>query len=160
MAAAVLYGAYSFLFSGSSGNKMKLSVKGQVPVNEFVTDLIRRIREADTTATDKLIMAKSAAKWKKDPFMVLEKAETSEGDTEKQMEIVSREDLAGAFNYSGYMEMGKSRLAIINGMEYLEGDNLSIQGAALQKISPNKVFISLGKEQGVIVVPIKDTGKP
>jgi hypothetical protein len=57
------------------------------------------------------------------------------------------------------MEMGKRRLAIINGMEYQEGDNLEIKGAALQKISRSEVLISVGEGQGGIVVPIADTGK-
>lgn len=157
MAAAVLYGAYSFLFSGSSVNKKKLAGQGQVPVNEFVTDLIKRILKSDTTATDQLILERSAAKWKKDPFLAMKKREITEAETEKQQKIITREDLIGAFNYAGYMEMGKIRLAIINGMEYQAGDTLAIKGAVLQKISPKEVHISLKEAQGVVVVPIEDT---
>jgi len=159
MVAAILYGGYSFLFSGSSADKKKALENRQVPVSEFVTDLIKRIRKSDTTATDKLIFEKSAAKWKKDPFLVVTKTVIPEKDPEKQKENITRENLAGAFIYSGYMEMGKRRLAIINGMEYQEGDNLEIKGAALQKISRSEVLISVGEGQGGIVVPIADTGR-
>lgn len=56
MVAAILYGGYNFLFSGSAGGKKRTSGKPQVAVNEFVADLVKRIRSADTTATDAKIL--------------------------------------------------------------------------------------------------------
>ena len=159
MAAAILFFVYNLLFSGSSGSKNRPSGQEQTPVTEFVMDLIKRIREADTTAADRLIMEKSAVKWMKDPFAVIKKAEASEKGTEKEEKIITRDDLAGAFSYSGYMEMGKSRLAIINGIEYQEGDTLDIKGAFLKKISPAEVLISVGGEQEVILVPIENSDR-
>ncbi len=160
MAAAALYGAYSFLFSGSSGNNRKLSGRqAQVPVNEFVTDLIKRILESDSTATDSLILARAADKWRKDPFLVVKKTATTAEAAEKLQQTISKEGLTGAFSYSGYMEMGKRKLAIINGMEYLQGDSLDQEGAVLKKISPGEVLISVGAMREVIVVPIDDIAR-
>jgi len=159
MAAAILFFAYNLLFSGSSGSKTRPPGQEQTPATEFVMDLIKRIREADTTAADRLILERSAAKRTKDPFAVITKKEASEKGTEKEETIIARENLAGAFSYSGYMEMGKSRLAIINGIEYQEGDTLDIKGVFLKKISRTEVLIYVGGEQGVILVPIEDSGR-
>lgn len=81
-------------------------------------------------------------------------------ETEKQLDIIADEDLTGDFLYSGYMEMGTHKLAIINGMEYQEGDRLDSQGATLKKITPGEVRIYVGAKKGFIVVPIDDTTKP
>lgn len=159
MAAAVLYGGYTFLFSGSVGGKKKSYGKPQVAVNEFVTDLIKRIQVADTTATDSEILSKASALWQKDPFLVVKKAGDSEEEAAKELEIIDRGELTGSFSYSGYMEMGKYKLAIINGMEYQEGDQLDLRGTALKKISSGEVHIYVDAKQGVIVVPIDESAK-
>lgn len=160
MVAAILYGGYTFLFSGSTGGKNKSSGKPSVEVNEFVAGLIKRIQGADTTAKDREILEKSSAQWKKDPFLVVKKSGAADAETEKEPEIIARGDLTGSFNYSGYMEMGKSKLAIINGMEYQEGDQLDTQGtAALKKISAGEVHIYVDANKSVIVVPIDETAK-
>jgi hypothetical protein len=159
MAAALLYGGYTFLFSGSTGGKKKSYGQPQVAVNEFVADLIKRIQGADTTATATEILEKSSVKWQKDPFLVVKKSEASEEENEKEPEIVARGDLTGSFTYSGYMEMGKSKLAIVNGTEYEEGDQLDMQGASLKKISPGEVHIYVDAKKGVIVVPIDNMAK-
>lgn len=158
MVAALLYGCYSFLFSDSSGNNKNVFNNIQAPVNEFVTDLIMRIRQSDSTERDNLILKKSSGVWKKDPFLVLQKITNVEEENKKKEKIILSKNLAGAFNYSGYLEMGKNRLVIINGREYLAGDNLAIKGAVLQKISPKEVHISLEAEQGIIVVSIQESG--
>lgn len=159
MVAAILYGGYAYLFSGSAGGKKKSYGKPQVAVNEFVADLIKRVQGADTTVTDAEILSKSSAQWQKDPFLVVKKSGDSEEAAAKKAEIIDHGELTGSFKYSGYMEMGRSRLAIINGREYQEGDQLDIQGTALKKISSGEVHIYVGVRQGVIVVPIDDTAK-
>ena len=159
MVVAALYGGYTFLFSGSAGGKKKSYGQPQVGVNDLVAGLIKRIQGADTTAADTEILEKSSAQWQKDPFLVVKKSRAPEEETEKEPEIIARGDLTGSFNYSGYMEMGKNKLAIINGREYEEGDQLAIQGAALKKISAGEVHIYVDAKKGVVVVPIDEAAK-
>ena len=159
MVAAALYGGYTFLFSGSTGGKKKSYGQTQVAINAFVADLAKRVQGADTTATDTEILEKSSAEWQKDPFLVVKKSGASEDEAAKEPEIIDRGELTGSFKYSGYMEMGKSKLAIINGREYEEGDQLAVQGAALKKISAGEVHIYLHAKKGIIVVPIDETAK-
>ena len=160
MVVALLYGGYNFFFSGPVGGIKRISGNPQVALNEFVADLIKRIRNADTTAKDTEILEKSSAQWQKDPFLVVNKAVDPDVDNEKKLDIIADKDLTGDFLYSGYMEMGKSKLAIINGMEYQEGDHLDSKGATLKKITPGEIRIYVEAQKGVIVVPIDDTTKP
>jgi hypothetical protein len=157
MVAAILYGGYNFLFSHSAGGKKNSYRQPLVGASAFVADLVKQIQAADTTATDTKILEKSATAWQKDPFLVVEKTDVAEEGPEKKPEIIAAGKLTGAFRYSGYMEMGNRKLAIINGMEYLEGDQLAIQGAVLKKITPGEVQIYVETEKGIVVVPIDDT---
>lgn len=157
---ALIYGGYSFLFPDSKVGRPKFSSQKAVAVTDFVTDLVRRIRAADTTATNELIIEKAAAPWRKDPFEVVSKAVVEEARPEEEAEIVDGEELVGSFSYRGYMEMGDRILAIINGLEYQAGDQLAREGAVLRKVTPQEVSIYVDAEQGLLVVPIVDTAQP
>ncbi len=160
MVAAIIYGGYNFLFSGSGDGIKRIPGKPQVALNEFVADLIKRIRSADTTAKDTEVLERSSAQWQKDPFLVVNKAANPEVENEKKLDVIADKDLTGDFLYSGYMEMGKNKLAIINGMEYQAGDHLDSKGATLKKISPGEIRIYVEAKKGVIVVPRDETDKP
>ncbi len=158
MVAAVLYGAFSLLFSSSPKETRKRNATAQIPVSDFVTDLIMRMKKADATIRDSRIINKALAAWKNDPFLVMQEIKVEDEEIQKEAEIISSDQLTGAFNYSGYMQMGLNQLAIINGMEYQKGDRLEIQGAVLQKISPKEIHIMLEEENVIVVVPIEETG--
>ena len=44
--------------------------------------------------------------------------------------------------YSGFLEVGSKRLAIINGMEYEAGDKLDPGGFTIKSILPTRVMIT------------------
>jgi hypothetical protein len=43
--------------------------------------------------------------------------------------------------YSGYVDSGKNKMAVINGFEYRVGDELEIEGYILKQITPSKILI-------------------
>jgi hypothetical protein len=49
---------------------------------------------------------------------------------------------AGAFSYHGYLDMGASRVAVINGNEYVEGEELVGGIYAVTRIRPSKVTLT------------------
>jgi hypothetical protein len=60
--------------------------------------------------------------------------------------------------YSGFLQMGQKRLAIINGMEYETGDRLEPGGFLLKSISPTRVVIApRGKKSKSISLPMEDS---
>jgi hypothetical protein len=56
--------------------------------------------------------------------------------------------------YSGFLEIGAKRLAIINGMEYEAGDKLG-GGITITSVLPNKVIIT--SSQGELVLPLQES---
>ena len=44
--------------------------------------------------------------------------------------------------YTGFLQMGDTRLAIINGMEYEAGDQLEPGGFIIRRILPNHVVVA------------------
>ena len=60
------------------------------------------------------------------------------------------------FNYTGYMEYGRKKVAIINGLEYGEGEKLETPGYVLKAIFPGKVIIENTLEKANIEAFIQD----
>jgi len=56
------------------------------------------------------------------------------------------------FTYSGYMEVGEKRMAIVNGMEYELNEELEIKGYYVDTIEQNWVIIEDKKNQEKITV--------
>jgi hypothetical protein len=47
----------------------------------------------------------------------------------------------GQFNYTGYVDMGNKKVAIINGSEHAVGDALDVEGFVLNGIYPSRILI-------------------
>jgi hypothetical protein len=62
-------------------------------------------------------------------------------DTERTEPVPEMDQDMGVMVYNGFIEMGQRRLAVINGIEYQEGDNLALAGYRVVSISPVEVII-------------------
>ncbi|MBW2358691.1 MAG: general secretion pathway protein GspB [Deltaproteobacteria bacterium] len=58
------------------------------------------------------------------------------------------------FSYSGYMEMGDRKIAIIDGMEYKTGEEIVPGGFVIRAIYPNKIVIGIKGKEEEITVPL------
>ena len=68
-------------------------------------------------------------------------------DTVKPLDII----------YTGYLEMGPKRLAIINGMEYESGESLAKGGHTVGLIYPDKVVIVTRDNNQKVAVPLVES---
>ena len=57
--------------------------------------------------------------------------------------------------YSGFLEIGSKRLAIINGMEYEAGDRVNPGAFSVKTILPGKVIMT--SSQGEVVLPLQES---
>jgi len=109
-----------------------------------------RADELDTLALYRLALAQRNLT--DDPFARAVPARDASGP-EDSAEVKS-------FAYSGFMEMGETRFAIINGLEYVEGDELEDGGYFVRDIRRSRVVIERRDEvQGIsriITVPIQE----
>ena len=95
-------------------------------------------------------MAKS--EWAGDPFLRGELPLESQS----RRKLVEAHALNVNFIYSGYMEMGDNRLAVINGMEYVVGEELNTGGFIVNSISPAQVVIGIEGTNQTIVLPVEE----
>jgi type II secretory pathway component PulC len=94
--------------------------------------------EGDATT---LIFSRAEKEWTQDPFLDIKSqtawaqsrtaAQAAAGTVEKKIEFV----------YSGYLGLGKRSMAVINGMEYKQGEDLDVAGFVLRSISPERVVV-------------------
>lgn len=146
MAALVLYTGYTYLFQPSSGDNGDQRPQIQ-ELKDFVRETNRLIKENELGKRRSYSLNRAKEDWQRNPFY---HPPLEEGEGKEDVEV------EGKFVYSGYLESGETRMAIINGLEYESGESLKGGGFVLQSISPDRVIISVtGKEQ-TITVPIRE----
>jgi hypothetical protein len=134
----VLYAGYEYLIAGSASKKVKTSVSADsVKVDTFASGIIKDLGKDNITDLDASVIRRTETDWGKNPFWKI--------DLYKAW--VNREGLAkgsGALAkiiYSGYVDSGKNKMAVINGFEYRIGEQLEIEGYVLKQITPSSVLI-------------------
>jgi len=152
MVLTVGYGAVELLLPrakiGPSASGPAQSAEG---LNAFITKVADAVK-VGTAGAGNMVVQKAEAAWKQDPFMVIRKASTQVAD-----KAASKEPLKPVPNmaYSGFLEIGAKRLAIINGMEYEAGDRLGTGGFTVKSVLPTKVIMT--SSQGDIVLPLQES---
>jgi hypothetical protein len=153
MVIVVIVGAYNFLTTKKKGAPVDLAQKTS-DLRTFVTGLTTGIgAEKDATA---LIFSRAEKEWTQDPFLDSQSqkawaktrvaAQTVAGIGDKKIEFV----------YSGYLGSGKRTMAVINGVEYKEGEALDISGFVLRSVSPARVVIENRGSGASLNIPMQD----
>ena len=144
----VLYAAYEYLIARPAAKKAKDeadSAQVDTVVNDLKKDLIKNI----VAGVDAYIITKAEANWEKNPFwerQAYREWAAKDGTGSSQDKII----------YSGYVDSGKRRLAVINGYEYREGEKLEMEGYLLKSIKPSRVLIVNKNTGNEIEVPIQE----
>lgn len=153
MGIAVLYAAVDFLMPRKKNSGIDVKQKTE-ELNTFVTALSAGMGKDAAKSLGSLIFARAEKEWAEDPFLdekslkawVKAKEPLQEGTTEPKI----------AFSYAGYIEVGRKRMAIINGIEYSEGDALEIKGFVLKSVSPARVVIVNPATKATLTVPLQE----
>lgn len=153
MGVVILYGVYEFLFAGLA-RKTGTDVKSNtVEISSFVSDLTNELaKDSLTGKTDAYIIARAEADWQKNPFLekgLYREWAVREGATVNNAATVK-------FIYSGYVDSGKKKIAVINGIEYFEGEKLETEGYVLKKITNSFVVISNRSTGNEVEVSIQE----
>lgn len=152
MAIAVLYAAFDYLTPKKKVSGMDMTQKN-AELQTFVTDLTAGLGKDTSKNLGALIFSRAEREWAQDPFL--------DGKSYKswtQVKVTAKEADATApkieFVYSGYLEVDRKRMAIINGMEYSEGEGLDAKGYVLKSVSPSSVVIENRGIGATINVPL------
>ena len=161
MVLGVMYGAWELFFAGGTPRQRAASAPAaaQPDLTAFVTETAARILPTEAEKGLKYAMARAAGDWPGNPF--LDKApelfdsrkaveETLEKD--KAPEVVFAEGMV----YSGFLELGKVRLAIINGIEYQAGEMIEHADLKLAEIQPNRVVMVRQHDGQRLILPLNE----
>jgi len=156
MSVVVLFGVYDFLFSSSAKKKTAVTVTGVAETNKFIVDVANSLKD-DFTETNMYIIRQARTDWSQDPFWHKDKERQPETRAEGIVESVKEPKAQESRVYTGYLEMGEQKLAIINGAEYELGDELGRGGPVIKSIDSRQVIIADPKTADEIILPLKET---
>ena len=152
MVLSVIYGVYILFFESpkqttafGGGGDRELEA-----LNTFITKVADKTKSGPSKQ-QAYVLQKAQTSWKQDPLVQLE-AQKVEVDTGPEPVLDAR------VQYTGFLQMGDTRLAIINGMEYEAGDQLEPGGFIIRRILPNHVVVAPpGKKKKTMILPMEET---
>ena len=98
---------------------------------------------------DAYLTKRAETDWGKSPFWERESYRVFAGDKEGGVGGVK-------FIYSGYVDTGREKIAIVNGVEYQTGEALEIEGYELKSVMPESVLIVNRKTGSQLSVPMQE----
>jgi hypothetical protein len=151
MGIVILYAAVDFLMPKKKNLELNVTQKTE-ELNTFVTTLSEGIGKDASDTMGSLILGRAEKEWTGDPFLD-DKSFRAWSQTRDQVkEAVAAPKVE--FVYSGYLELNGKRIAIINDMEYREGEALDVKGYVLKTVSPAGVVIENRKIGAKVNVPL------
>jgi hypothetical protein len=131
----ILYAGYEYLIAGPASKKVKTSTES-VNINTSITGITKDLGKDKITDFDAYVIRRMEADWGKNPFW----------KKDLYKEWVNREGVAkggvlAKIIYSGYVDSGRNKMAVINGLEYRIGEQLELEGYVLKQITPSRVLI-------------------
>ena len=153
MVLAVCYGVYTIFLAGppdedafKTGGDKELET-----LNLFIAKVADKTKNS-LSKEQAYVLLKAQEKWKQDPLLQIE-PEMSPEEKEARQPLV----LESKILYSGFLQMGDKRLAILNGIEYEIGDRLDPGGLIVREIYPNHVVIgSPNVKSKKVILPMEE----
>jgi type II secretory pathway component PulC len=153
MVVTISYGVFEFLLAPPSGGVFHDTGSKSKAQDKWITEISEKLNKEKLTEGELYIISKSQTEWMKDPF--LENLSSSKSDRTKKEET-SGQDEKISLTYSGYLDMGERKLAIINDVEYETGEELQSAGYVVQRIEPTRVILKGKQTPETIIVPIRE----
>ena len=154
LAIVLLYAAFDHLTSNKKGQGEDMGRKTS-ELNTFVTDLTAGLGKDLSKNLGALVFSRAEKEWTQDPFL-----DSKAYKLWTEVKMPAKETLAAApkieIAYTGYLEVGQKRMAIINGVEYREGESLDIKGFVLKTVSPTRVPIENRATKTLLNVPLQE----
>jgi hypothetical protein len=149
MCLTIVYGAYELIGSGARGPQKSAPAPSNTPkvsatdeMRKFATEMTQKLVAERMGTEARKTLDQASSEWTKDPFIQSTApidSKSTEPTAPKQS--TGKAEIAPAFSLTGFLQMGNTQLAIINGMEYAVGDTIDAGGHYLESISPEGVVI-------------------
>ena len=153
---ALVYGAYEIFFHAPpKAPTFQTASKGKSldTLNSFITKVAEAAQEG-LSDTDNYIIQRAEAQWIQDPLIRIRKPPKVEIEPE---DVVITDEPDVELAYTGYIEMGSMRLAIINGNEYESGERLEEGGYIVRTILPTQVvLVTTDGNKNRFIIPLQE----
>jgi len=154
VASMIAYLVYALLPGGTTRLPTENEAQQLEATHAFVPDMSKILTQDDTLKADTYILTQAATEWRQKPFLVSEKPIEADGSPASTAE--STETIP--FRYTGYLEAGDKKLAVINGMEYEVGEGLAPGGYVVKDISLAQVIVEKSDDRTAIMLPLDEAG--
>jgi hypothetical protein len=162
MLLTVAYGIYALFFEGkgkgSATTFASVSATKQLEnLNAFIAKIVDAA-EIGLSKEDKYIISRAESPWKQDPLTTVELTDRPQDEIMRQkQQVVQTTGPQLNVSYTGFMQMGDKKFAIINGLEYTTGDELEQGGFVVRRITPRQVVIfSSDRSKKKFVFPLEE----
>ena len=139
MLAAVLYGVYDIFIASSSKPTDNVAREEVVGMDNLIADASEVLKGSGSYPVYAYIVSRAEANWKEDPFY--------------GVNMLSMGTSGLGLVYTGYLEIGKRKIAVINSESYEIGDELELGGYVVKRIKPSAVVIEEKINKTDITVP-------
>jgi len=156
MVIAILYGLCE-LFPQSQAREGAVDGRRNKSEIKELTQLIATDPSRNQpSARDQYVISKAEAEWTRDPFYDRNAYRRWKLSQTKPTAAPVNTLATPVFNYTGYLEDKGKKIAIINGVEYMTGEPLDIEGYILQKITSSRVIIENRASRRRFNVPFQE----
>ena len=157
MCLTIVYGAYEVV--GSKTSRKKPPPSPDNPMGElksFVAEIGKKLNMGRPAGDYAYIVTQAGNTWGKDPFIHSPGALKKSPPTNNAAPSPKREEYRSRFSYTGFMQSGKVKMAIINGTEYTVGEAMEDRSFYVKSISPQRVVIGKVNGEQTIQIPIQE----
>lgn len=131
----LLYAGYEYLIAGRIRDVQKMKPAGEtMRIEASLGGITEELSKSKLTAVETYILEKADENWGQNPFLsgnLYRAWLAKDGKNDASMKII----------YSGFVDTGRKRMAILNDIEYRIGEELKEEGYILKNITPSKVVI-------------------
>ncbi|MCX5833364.1 MAG: hypothetical protein NTV99_02400 [Deltaproteobacteria bacterium] len=149
MSACILFFAVYYVFlSAPSAPTVAVTGGKSEDSAKMMTEISNSLKKDETVEPDSYVIARAESNWEIDPFYkgVLASAKDKPAGGGKGPDII----------YSGYVDLGVKRVAVINGNPYEIGDKLELTGAYyLKQIDSTRVIVVDREQSRNITIPLQ-----
>ncbi len=155
MIAAIGFGAFEIFFRPAFRTPVEDQKVGREEVMKLSATISQTVQEAELGEVERYFLKTAVSEWAGDPFYVWPEPLYT-GTAPEEGPADRSGDPAESMVYSGYLEMGRTRIAVINGIEYLAGEIIQGGDFLVSNITPERVTLRSKRNGQEFVIPHED----
>ncbi|HUN53837.1 MAG TPA: hypothetical protein VMU29_01645 [Smithella sp.] len=144
----VLYAGVDYFIIGPASHKKVKSGAEAVKIETFTSGITGDLNKNKLSDFDRYVVKRAGIDIGNNPFL--------KRDVYRAWAARDNKGITSKFIYSGFVESGKNRMAVLNGLEYRAGEQLVEEGYTLKQITPSKVLIFDKRTGNSFEVPIQE----